>query len=90
MDPIQNNSNKSTINEKDIFAGIRSTCSRMNQRQLVLRNRVGKKLMQLPLVWVIIGLVLAFLFHVIPLIAIAVIVLLLTKHQFILTQNIRS
>ncbi len=87
MDPIQDN-NKSTLNETDIFAGIRNMFSRLNQRQLILRNRTGKQLMQLPLIWVIAGLVVTFLFHVLPLVAIAVIVLLFTKHQFILVQKV--
>jgi hypothetical protein len=87
MDP---NSEKSTVSETDVFAGLRTMFQKLNQRQLILRNRNNKKLMQLPLVWVIVGLVVAFLFHVLPLVAIAVIVLLLTKHQFILTQNINS
>jgi hypothetical protein len=87
MDP---NSEKSTVSETDVFAGLRTMFQKLNQRQLILRNRNNKKLMQLPLVWVIVGLVVAFLFHVLPLVAIAVIVLLLTKHQFILTQNVNS
>lgn len=73
-------------NETDIFGGMRTMFGKLNERQLILRNRTGKQLMQLPLVWVIVGLVVAFLFHVLPLVAIATIVLLLTKHQFILTQ----
>lgn len=76
------------VRESDIFAGLRNIISRMNQRQLILRNRHGKDLMQMPLAWVIIGLVVAFLFHVLPLVAIAVIVLLLTKHQFIMQNRI--
>ena len=87
MDP---NSEKSTMSETDVFAGLRNMFQKLNQRQLILRNRNSKQLMQLPLVWVIVGLVVAFLFHVLPIVAIAVVVLLLTKHQFILTQNINS
>jgi Domain of unknown function (DUF4342) len=90
-DPIQTPEEtkaKSTVSDTDIFAGLRNIWQRMNERHLVLRNRVGKQLMQLPVVWAIALLVLAFLFHVIPMVAIAVIVLLITKHQFILTQNV--
>jgi hypothetical protein len=80
------NETKNSVRETDILAGLRNLCSRMNQRQLVLRNRFGKDLMQLPMVWVIVILILALIFHALPIIAIAAVVLLLTKHQFIL-QN---
>jgi hypothetical protein len=82
------NEDKNSVRETDILASLRKLYHRMNQRQLVLRNRFGKDLMQLPMVWVIVLLVLALIFQVLPIIAIAAIILLLTKHQFILQNRL--
>jgi heme/copper-type cytochrome/quinol oxidase subunit 1 len=87
MEPDPNET-KNNVRETDIFAGLRTVMNRINQRQLVLRNRSGKDLMQLPMVWVIVILVLALILQVVPIVAIAVIVLLLTKHQFILQNRL--
>lgn len=92
-DPIQTpeeSKSKSTVSDTNIFAGLNKMWQRINERHLVLRNQVGKQLMQLPVVWAIAIMILAFLFHMIPLIAIAVVVLLITKHQFVLTQNVKQ
>jgi hypothetical protein len=87
MEPNPNET-KNSVRETDIFAGLRTVMNRVNQRQLVLRNRFGKDVMQLPMVWVIVVLVLALIFQVLPIIAIAAIILLLTKHQFILQNRL--
>jgi Domain of unknown function (DUF4342) len=71
----------------DIFASLRDGFKKINQRQLVLRNKAGQNVLRLPLVWaIVIGLV-SFAIQIVPIVIIAVIIALVTKHQFVLEHD---
>jgi Flp pilus assembly protein TadB len=71
----------------DVFKAISDAFKKINERQLVLRNRAGQNVLRLPLVWAIVIVLVSFAIQVVPILVIAVIVALVTKHQFVLEHN---
>jgi Domain of unknown function (DUF4342) len=74
----------------DFFAAVRNGFKKVNERQLVLKNKLGENVLRLPLVWAIVILLVSFAIQVIPVVVIAVIIALVTKHQFVLEHDIKT
>jgi hypothetical protein len=74
----------------NVFAAVRDAFKKLNERQLVLKNRAGDKVFRLPLVWAIVLALLSFAIQIVPLVVIAVIIALVTKHQFVLEHNVKT
>ncbi|MGL4610879.1 MAG: DUF4342 domain-containing protein [Trueperaceae bacterium] len=79
-----NTSSKDSIS--DMFDNVLKTLQdglrNINKRQVVLNNRMGQSMLRLPLLWAIIIGVISFLLQIVPILVIAVIIALVTKHKF--------
>jgi hypothetical protein len=88
----QNQQKKDTFSSTvdDVFKTIGDALKKLNERNLVLRNKTGQSVLRLPLVWaIVIGLV-SIAIQVVPIVIIAVIVALVTKHQFALEHTVKN
>jgi Domain of unknown function (DUF4342) len=74
----------------DFFTAVRNGFKKINERQLVLKNKIGENVLRLPLVWAIVILLVSFAIQIIPFVVIAVIIALVTKHQFVLEHDIKT
>ena len=74
----------------DVFTTIRNGFKKINERQLVLKNKIGENVLRLPLVWAIVILLVSFAIQIIPLVVVAVIIALVTKHQFVLEHDVKT
>jgi hypothetical protein len=71
----------------DVFKAIGDAFKKVNERNVVLRNRAGQNVLRLPLVWAIVIVLVSFAIQIVPILVIAVIVALVTKHQFVLEHD---
>jgi hypothetical protein len=74
----------------DIFKSLKDAFKKMNERQLVLKNKAGSSVFRLPLVWAIVIGAISFLIQVVPIVVVAVIIALVTKHQFVIEHNVKT
>lgn len=74
----------------DFFTTVRNGLKKINERQLVLKNKMGENVLRLPLVWAIVILLVSFAIQIIPLVVVAVIIALVTKHQFVLEHDVKT
>jgi Flp pilus assembly protein TadB len=74
----------------DIFKSVKDAFKKVNERQLVLKNRAGSNVFRLPLVWAIVIAVVSFVIQIVPIVVIAVIIALVTKHQFVIEHNVQT
>ncbi len=74
----------------DVFKSLKDAFKKMNERQLVLKNKAGSNVFRLPLVWAIVIGVVSFIIQIVPIVVIAVIVALVTKHQFVIEHNAKT
>jgi hypothetical protein len=74
----------------DFFTAVRNGFKKVNERQLVLKNKLGETVFRLPLVWAIVILLVSFAIQLIPLVVIAVIIALVTKHQFVIEHDVKT
>jgi hypothetical protein len=74
----------------DIFKSLKDAFKKMNERQLVLKNKAGSSVFRLPLVWAIVIGIGSFVFQIVPIVVIAVIIALVTKHQFVIEHKAQT
>jgi Domain of unknown function (DUF4342) len=74
----------------DIFKSLKDAFKKINERQLVLKNRAGISVFRLPLVWAIVLGFFSFVIQLASLVVIAVIIALVTKHQFVIEHNVQT
>lgn len=74
----------------DFFTAVRNGFKKINERQLVLKNKMGENVLRLPPVWAVVILLVSFAIQIIPIVVIAVIIALVTKHQFVLEHNVKT
>jgi Domain of unknown function (DUF4342) len=74
----------------DIFKSVKDALKEINKRQLVLKNKLGVSVFRLPLVWAIVLALLSFAIQIVPIVVIAVLVALVTKHQFVIENNVQT
>jgi Flp pilus assembly protein TadB len=74
----------------DIFKSLKDAFKKTNERQLVLKNKTGSSVFRLPLVWAIVIGVVSIAIQIVPILVIAVIVALVTKHQFVIEHNAKT
>ncbi len=88
----QSNQKKDTVSSTldDIFKSVKDAFKKVSERQLVLKNKAGSSVFRLPLVWAIVIAVVSFMIQIVPLIVIAVIVALVTKHQFVIEHKVET
>ncbi len=74
----------------DIFKSAKDAFKKINEHHLVLKNKTGSSVFRLPLVWAIVLAVVSFAIQIVPIVVIAVIVALVTKHQFVIEHNVQT
>jgi hypothetical protein len=74
----------------DIFKTLKDAFGKVNDRQLVLKNKLGNSVFRLPLVWAIVLGVVSIALQIVPIVVIAVIIALVTKHQFVLEHKAKT
>jgi hypothetical protein len=74
----------------DIFKSLKDAFKKVNERQLVLKNKMGSSVLRLPLVWAIVIGVVSLAIQLVPIVVIAVIIALVTKHQFVIEHNAKT
>jgi Flp pilus assembly protein TadB len=74
----------------DMFKSLKDAFKKLNERHLVLKNKAGSSVFRLPLVWAIVLGLVSFVIQIVPIVVIAVIVALVTKHQFVIEHNVQT
>jgi Flp pilus assembly protein TadB len=74
----------------DVFKSVKDVFKKVNERQLVLKNKAGSNVFRLPLLWAIVIGVVSFMIQIVPIVVIAVIIALVTKHQFVIEHNVKT
>lgn len=74
----------------DVFKTLKDAFKKINERQLVLKNKAGSSVFRLPLVWAIVIGIVSIAIQIVPIVVIAVIVALVTKHQFVIEHNAQT
>jgi hypothetical protein len=74
----------------DVFKGIKDVFRQGNERQFVLKNKMGSSVFRLPLVWAIVIGLFSFVIQVVPIVVIGVIIALVTKHRFVIEPDVKT
>lgn len=74
----------------DVVKILKDAFKKINERQLVMKNRQNSTVFRLPLVWAIVLGIVSIAIWVVPIVVIGVIVALVTKHQFVIEHNVKT
>jgi hypothetical protein len=74
----------------DVMKSLKDVFKQGNERQLVLKNKMGSSVFRLPLIWAIVIGLFSFVIQVVPIVVIGVIIALVTKHHFVIEHNAKT